>query len=249
MVGSGLEMSPWLLAPALAAAAVLYASVGHGGASAYLVVMGLAGFASESMRPIALVLNIGVSAVALGHFVRAGCFQGRLFFPLVATSMVAAFLGGCLKPPEAVFRGILGAALAVGVWRLLSSPSKESMVRVPGAGVLLLVGAGIGFLSGLVGIGGGIFLTPLLVLCGWAGARVAAGVSAAFILVNSVAGIAGFLVAGGRIPQLAWGFLLCVLVGGWLGARWGSGLASVPALRRSLALVMALAAMKFIVIS
>lgn len=240
---------PVLLGAAFIAAAVLYASVGHGGASAYLAVMGLAGMLPAEMKPIALFLNIAVSSVALGNFVRAGHFKAGLFWPLAAASVPAAFIGGWLQSPEPVFKLILAAALVVGAWRLLVAPSESAEpFRHAAWPALLGIGGVIGFLSGLVGIGGGIFLTPVLVIFRWAPAKVAAAVSAAFIAANSCSGLGGFIVDGGQIPTMAWTLLPCVLVGGWLGSRWGSGRAPVPALRHALAAVLVVAAAKFVII-
>ncbi|HSP42402.1 MAG TPA: sulfite exporter TauE/SafE family protein [Luteolibacter sp.] len=234
---------------AMAMAAMLYASVGHGGASAYLAVMGLAGMAQAQMKPVALVLNIAVSTVALVSFARAGHFSWRLFLPLAAASVPAAFLGGLLGSPELVFKWILAFALGVGAWRLLAAPGEsDEPVRNPALPVMLATGGALGFVSGLIGIGGGIFLTPLLVLCRFARAKTAAAVSAAFIAVNSCSGLLGWLKKGDPVPQIAWALLPCVCIGGWLGARWGSGRAPIPALRRTLAAVLVVAAAKFVII-
>lgn len=238
-----------LLGAAFVAAAALYASVGHGGASAYLAVMGLAGMVPTEMKPVALLLNIAVSFVALGNFVGVGHFKANLFWPLATASVPAAFLGGWLQSPDPVFKIILAAALLVGAWRLLAAPADSGKsVRHVGWPALLGIGGGIGFLSGVVGIGGGIFLTPILVIFRWAPAKVAAAISAAFIAANSCSGLFGFIFKGGQIPAMAWGLLPCVLVGGWFGSRWGSGCAPVPALRRALAAVLVLAAAKFVII-
>jgi uncharacterized protein len=238
-----------LLALLFFAASMLYAAVGHGGASAYLAVMGIIGMAPEEMKPIALLLNIVVSSVALFSFVRAGHFDGQLFTPLAMASIPAAFVGGWLQSPEPVFKLVLAAALIIGAWRLLAAPTdpENAPSRTP-VGALLTIGGAIGFLSGLVGIGGGIFLTPVLVIFRMAPAKVAAAVSAAFIAVNSASGISGFLIRGGGVPSPAWLLLPCVLVGAWIGSRWGSGRARIPALRRSLATVLVLAAAKFLII-
>ncbi len=240
---------PLILGLAFFTAAALYASVGHGGASAYLAVMGLVGMAPVEMKPIALFLNIAVSSIALINFIRAGHFKPGLFWPLAAASVPAAFLGGWLQSPEPIFKLILAAALIVGAWRLLAA-SNESAENTRHAGwpALFAIGGAIGFLSGLVGIGGGIFLTPLLMIFRWAPAKVAAAVSAAFIAANSSSGIAGFMLKGGQIPTMVWGLLPCVLAGAWIGSRWGSGRAKIPALRRSLAAVLIIAAAKFVII-
>ncbi len=239
---------PLVLGLAFFLAAALYASVGHGGASAYLAVMGLLGMAPPEMKPIALTLNIAVSWLAFTSFARAGHFQPRLFWPLAVASVPAALLGGWLQSPEPVFKLILAAALIVGAWRLACNcKMEESTLRVPSRLTLMLLGLAIGFLSGLIGIGGGIFLTPLLILFRWSPAKPAAAISAAFICANSLAGLTGFLTAGRAIPPLAWLLLPAVLGGGWLGARWGSHRAGSPALLRVLATVLMVAAAKFVI--
>lgn len=230
-------------------AAALYASVGHGGASAYLAVMGLIGMAPVEMKPIALSLNIAVSALALVSFTRAGHFSGKLFWPLVSLSVPAAFVGGWVQSSEPVFRLILAAALLFGAWRLVfGQRADKSALIEPKLSAILLLGVVLGFLSGLIGIGGGIFLTPLLIFFHWATAKRAAAVSAAFICANSLAGLGGFLAKGGSAPSLTWFLLPAVLIGGWLGSRWGSRHAAFPTLQRALAAVLVIAAAKFIII-
>jgi uncharacterized protein len=228
------------------AASVLFASVGHGGASAYLAVMGFAGLAPATMKPVALTLNIAVSALALVMFARAGHFRWRLFWPLAAASVPAAFVGGWLQSPDPIFKLILAAALLVGAWRLaFGGLAGDFATRDPRLPALLGLGVTLGFLSGLVGIGGGIFLTPLLIFFRWTPAQPAAAVSAAFIFANSISGLGGFLVKGGAVPSLAWMLLPAVIAGGWLGSAWGSRKARSLALRRSLAAVLVVAAAKF----
>ena len=230
-------------------AAALYGSVGHGGASAYLAVMGLIGMAPTEMKPIALSLNIAVSALALFSFTRAGHFSGKLFWPLISLSVPAAFVGGWLQSPDPVFKFILAAALLFGAWRLLfGKHTDEAGLIEPKLYAMLLLGVVLGFLSGLIGIGGGIFLTPLLIFFHWATAKRAAAVSAAFICANSLAGLGGYLVKGDSIPSLTWFLLPAVLIGGWLGSRWGSRHAAFPTLQRALAAVLVIAAAKFIII-
>lgn len=240
---------PLALGLAFFLAAALYASVGHGGASAYLAVMGLFGMTQTEMKPIALALNIAVSLVALVAFARAGHFRGRLFWPLAATSVPAAFLGGWLLSPEPVFKLLLAAALIFGAWRLaFGRRTDETNLQTPRLPALLILGLAIGFLSGLIGIGGGIFLTPLLILFRWSSAKSAAAISAAFIFANSCSGVAGFMLKGNAIPSQAWTLLPLVLAGAWLGSHWGSRRAHVPALQRALAAVLVVAAAKFAII-
>lgn len=239
------QLGPIWLPLALLLAAVLYAAVGHGGASAYLVIFGLVGMSPVEMKPIAWMLNIAVSLLALIAYAGAGHFLGRLFGWLAAASVPAAFLGGWLQSPEPVFEAILAVALLAGAWRLvLGSRVGETVVREPRLPAVLALGGVLGLLSGLIGIGGGIFLTPLLILFRWAPAKPAAAVSAAFIFVNSLSGLSGFLVKGGAIPGQTWALLPAVVVGGWLGSWWGSRRAGTPALRRSLAAVLVVAAAK-----
>ena len=238
-----------LLGLAFFAASMLYAAVGHGGASAYLAVMGLAGLAPATMKPAALTLNIAVAALALVMFARAGHFRGRLFWPLAATAVPAALVGGWLQSPDPIFKLILAVALLFGAGRLaFGGGVGDCPAGKPGWAAVLALGGALGFLSGLSGLGGGLFLTPRLILFGWAAAKPAAAVSAAFILANSLAGLGGFLARGGAVPTLAWMLLPAVIAGGWLGARWGSGAARSLALRRSLAAVLLVAAAKFAIV-
>ncbi len=243
-----LHTAPPTLMIACFLGAALYASVGHGGASAYLAIMGLWGMAPAEMKPVALLLNIAVSLVALCSFARAGHFHGRLFWPLAAASVPAAFAGGWMHTSDPVFKLILAAALAFGAWRLCFGKALgDQPLRKPHPAALHGLGLVIGFLSGLIGIGGGIFLTPILILAGWAGAKPAAAVSAAFIFANSLSGLGGFLSKGGVMPGLAWMLLPAAIAGGLLGSSWGSSLAPNPVLRRVLAAVLAVAAAKFVI--
>lgn len=227
--------------------AALYGSVGHGGASGYLAVMALLSFAPETLRPTALTLNLVVSLIGSILFFRAGHFAWRLFWPFALTSIPCAYLGGRLDLPAYAFKLLLASALAFAALRLLLPPRESGEHRPARLVHVLSAGAVIGLLSGLIGVGGGIFLTPLILFARWADAKTAAAVSAPFIFVNSAAGLAGNLDALRHLPP-AWPWLaLVVVAAGFLGARWGSLRARADQLRPALSLVLGVAALKLVV--
>lgn len=228
------------LAAALAAVAFVYASVGHGGASGYLAVLSLASIPIGAARPGALALNVLVSGTALAQFSAAGHFSWRLFLPFAAASVPAAFAGGSLRASEGLYAGVLAFALVAAAGRLLLPLAARAPgeTRPPPLPPALAAGAAIGFASGLVGVGGGIFLSPLLLLAGWADAKRTAAVSAAFIFVNSAAGLAGHAAAGGALPFAAWPLVLAPFAAGLAGARLGARQIPNPWLCRLLALVL-----------
>ena len=188
-----------LLAALFFAAALLYSSVGHAGASAYLAAMALVGVPAAVMRPTALVLNLFVASIVTVRFAMAGHLPWRSLVPLAIGSVPAAFIGGSIDLPGELYRPLVAAVLVVGAWRLATAPPPVDDANRPGVPWIagIVSGATIGLLAGLTGTGGGIFLTPLLVLAGWTGTRDAAGLSGSFILVNSIAGLAGLLTGGG----------------------------------------------------
>ena len=239
-----------LLAALFFAAALLYASVGHAGASAYLAAMALVGLAPETMRPTALILNLFVASIVVARFSRAGHLPWRSLMPLIIGSVPMAFVGGTIDLPGEVYRPLIGIVLIAGAWRLATAaPSNEgeqppNIPLMPG----LAVGAGIGLLAGLSGTGGGIFLTPLLVLAAWTGTRDAAGLSGAFILANSVAGLAGLLTAGFSLPPAIGAWVAAVAAGGLIGSWLGAERFSILNLRRVLAFVLVLAAAKIVLL-
>jgi len=230
------------------AAAALYASVGHAGASAYLAVMGLYSFAPSVMKPTALALNILVALVATLKFYRAGLFSWRLFWPFAVVSVPAAFIGGATTLPADWYKVVVGIVLlSAAVWMFLSSlkPLKVAL-HSPPLWAALVAGLAIGFLSGLTGVGGGIFLSPLILYLGWAETRATSGIAAPFILVNSIAGLLGHFSSVAQLPPNIpiWG--VAVVLGGWIGASYGSRRAPPPVLRRLLALVLIVASVKLI---
>lgn len=241
-----------LLALAMLVAAFGYASVGHGGASAYIAVMALAGIAPQEMRPIALVLNVLVSSLGTWKFARAGHFRWSLFWPFAVVSIPMAYLGGALVLPGQAYKAVVGAVLLYAAWQLWRSGKQgEEMrsLRPPPLAAAMGIGAVMGLLAGLTGVGGGIFLSPLLLMLGWAGTKQTSAISAPFILVNSLAGLAAHVVAKGTdlpayVPVLA----TAVLLGGWFGAEYGAKRFANPLVRRVLAVVLALAGGKMVMV-
>src|SRR3954469_256322 len=237
-----------LLALGMLVAAFAYASVGHGGASAYIAALALAGVAPAEMRPIALLLNILVSAIATYKFQRAGHFRWRLFWPFAAVSIPLAFAGGAITLSGHVYRILVGAVLVYAAWQLWRSArigDEMREVRDPPLGRAMAIGAALGFLAGLTGVGGGIFLSPVLLMLGWAGTKQTSAVAAPFILVNSIAGLAGaFTMKSASLPGYIWILGVAVLIGGWVGAEYGSRRFANPLVRRILAVVLASAGAK-----
>src|SRR3954471_3577189 len=241
-----------LLAAGMLVAAFAYASVGHGGASAYLAALALAGVAPAEMRPIALALNILVSAIGTWKFQRAGYFRWRLFWPFAIVSIPLAFLGGAIVLPGHTYKILVGVVLVYAAWQLWMSArlgDEISTPREPPLAWAMAVGAVLGLLSGLTGVGGGIFLSPLLLILGWAGTKQTSATSAPFILVNSIAGLAaGFTMKSAALPSQIWILAAAVLVGGWFGAEYGSRRFANPVVRRVLAVVLALAGAKMVLV-
>jgi uncharacterized membrane protein YfcA len=235
-----------LLTLAVGTVAFLYASVGHAGASGYIAVLTLAGLAPTVVRPVALVLNILVAVLATWQFRRAGHFSWSLFWPFAALSIPCAFVGGYLGLPVHVFQVVVGAILLFSAGRFRVRPAADPEVQPPGRVAALGVGACLGLLSGLTGTGGGIFLTPLLLLMRWAKAKPAAAVSAPFILVNSASGLLGNLSSTRSLPASTWAFAAAVLAGGLVGAHLGSHRYPVHVIKRLLAAVLLVAGTKLI---
>ncbi len=238
-------MSNEILLPLLLfVAAVLYTSVGHAGASGYLAAMALCGLAPEAMRPTALVLNLLAAVPTTVQFRRAGHFDRRLFLPLVIGSVPTAFAGNLLSLPPHIYKLFLGLALTLAALRLAWPAGRDAATRrLPVWGGVLL-GLGIGFVSGLTSVGGGIYLTPVLLIAGFATTKTAAGVSAAFILANSAVGLVGRLVANPVIPTALPTWCVAVVAGSLIGSTLGSRVFGSPTLRRVLAGVLLIAAGK-----
>lgn len=232
-------------------AATIYTSVGHAGASGYLAAMALVGVPPVVMKPTALTLNVLVASLATFRLQRAGLVNWRALLPLLAGSVPLAFIGGGIELPGQVYRILIGLVLLAAAAKLLFEPRRAERIdptapeRIPLLPALA-TGMLVGTLSGLTGTGGGIFLTPLLLFFGWAGARQASGLTAPFILMNSMAGLAGNVMSLRSLPaEMPW-FMLAAVLGTAVGTQMGIRWFSVVALQRMLAVVVLVAAGKFL---
>ena len=241
-----LHESLWWLCLGVALVAWLYASVGHAGASGYIAVMSLFGIAATEIKPMALVLNVLVASVASIQFYRAGHFSWKLFWPFALTAAPMAFLGGRLNLPSHSLQTLLGLVLGSSALWFLRPATEIETAKTPSTSVALLVGAAIGLLAGLTGTGGGIYLTPVLLMMHWSKTKTASAVSAVFILLNSISGLAGLLSGGGGIPFNVWPLLIAVFLGGSIGATLGSYRLPVRAVRFLFAVVLLIAAVKLL---
>jgi uncharacterized membrane protein YfcA len=223
----------------------LYASVGHGGASGYLALMALFSFAPETMKPTALLLNLFVAGISFYYYFKEGFFNKKLFLSFAVTSIPLAFLGGTIEIDAAIYKKTLAVLLVFAILKMLNVFGKESEnINQVKLWQGLLAGGIIGFFSGLIGIGGGIILTPLILLLHWGNMKEAAAVSALFIWVNSAAGLVGQLSSGVTLQTDMFVLVAIALIGGVLGGYLGSKKLNNRSLRYLLALVLAIACSK-----
>jgi len=231
----------------IAVMAVLYSSVGHGGASGYLAAMALYGLAPDVMRPAALTMNVFVAGFVLLRLSQAGYFNGRLFLPIAVASMPMAYLGGSLVLDDTLYKAIAGAGLLLAALPLMFRVTDQVQLVNVKTPLAMLFGALLGFFAGLTGIGGGVYLSPLLLFLHWTHMRGSAAMAAAFVLVNSIAGLLGYISTEGDwppgIPLLVLVALSGAVMGSWLGVK-----RLAPAiLRRLLGLVLLVAGLKMVV--
>lgn len=232
--------------------AILYSTVGHGGGSGYLAVLAIASIAPETMRPTALLLNVAVSMIATWKFSTTSTFRKDLFVPLICVSVPAAYLGGLIEIPSAVYRPVVGVILMFAALRLCTPFRGAERFKTPSTLVLCLAGGCIGILSGVIGIGGGIFLSPLVLLLGWATAKQTAAMTAPFILVNSIAALGGIMTDHGTLPidfTFVAPLALAVVFGGFIGASFGSRRLGYQGLRFVLGGVLLIASIKMFLLN
>jgi hypothetical protein len=235
----------WLFLLILPVVAFLYASVGHGGASGYLALMALFSFTPETMKPTALVLNLFVAGIAFYHYYKAGHFSMKLFIPFAITSIPLAFLGGLIEIDAHIYKKILALLLIFAILKMMNVFGKEStQLKDLKLWQGLVIGGIIGFFSGLIGIGGGIILTPVILLLHWGNMKEAAAVSALFIWVNSASGLLGQFTSGVTLSSQTLVLVAIALVGGFFGSYYGSRKFNNQHLRYLLAFVLSIASAK-----
>ena len=236
------------IAALMAIAAALYSSVGHGGASAYLAIMALFSVAPEVMRPTALALNLVVATFAATRFALKGQTNWRLLAAFAVTAVPAAFLGGMLRLPPEIYRTLVGITLLAAAARLFWQPERLAArpVHSPSLAVTLPAGAALGLLAGLTGTGGGIFLSPLIILFGWSDARRTSGIAAAFIVLNSAAGLLGNFASVEHLPPTLSILVASVFAGALIGTWLGVTRLPRHRLLQGLAIVLVIAGFKLL---
>lgn len=231
--------------------AALYSSIGHAGASGYLAIMALLSFAPESIKPTSLILNIAVAAIASWRFISAGYFDRKIFFAFILFSLPAAFVGGYLKLSPALFKTLAGSFLILSaIFLVIRKKERTEEIVAPKQLFLYssVLGTAIGFFSGIIGVGGGIFLTPLLLMFRWTPVKNASGISALFILCNSVSGLLGHLAGLNKVEEHIGFWLLAVIAGGFIGAYFGTKKFNTKAILWCLFIVLMTAGLKFILV-
>jgi uncharacterized membrane protein YfcA len=236
-----------LLGVLLAVVAFLYSSVGHGGASGYLALMAIFAFPVSVMKPSALLLNLFVSGISFFFYYKKDFFKPKLFYPFAITSVPAAFIGGMIPLENSFYKILLGLVLILAALRLFgvfnSKETENTKINIP---LAMFIGFGIGLLSGMLGIGGGVILSPIILILGWATLKETAAISSLFILVNSIAGLSGYFMGDKTFPTESFYLVPIAVFGGVLGAYYGSGYFSNKVLKYVLATVILMASAKLI---
>ncbi len=235
----------WFFLLILPIISFLYSSVGHGGASGYLALMALFSFAPETMKPTALLLNIFVAAISFYYYYKEGFFKVSLFLPFALASIPMSFVGGFLEVDATIYKKILAVLLVFAILKMLNVFGKESTkIKELKLWHGLIIGGLIGFFSGLIGIGGGIILTPIILLFHWGKMKEAAAVSALFIWVNSISALIGQFSSGVNLSIQSFALVAVALIGGYFGAYFGSKKINNKSLRFILAFVLIIASVK-----
>ncbi len=232
----------------MAVVAFLYSSVGHGGASGYLAIMSLFSFPILVMKPSAFLLNLFVSGISFFFYYQKEHFKFKLFYPFAITSVPAAFIGGMVPLENDFYKILLGIILIFAALRLFGFfNQQENKITPINNALAMAIGFGIGLLSGMLGIGGGVILSPILLLLGWATLKETAAISSLFIFVNSIAGLTGYFMGDKSFPTDSFYLVPIAVFGGVLGAYYGSGYFSNKVLKYVLASVILIASFKLII--
>ncbi len=226
--------------------AILYTSVGHAGSSIYIAIMSLFNLPAPVIKPTALTLNILVSSFTSLRYMRAKLIDFRMLVPLCIGAVPMAFLGGYLQLPINIFKTILGLILIFAGLGFFFKPRFKTNLQIvrPKVTLLFITGAIIGFISGLTGTGGGIFLSPIILAFGWTAVRSASGTAAVFIFLNSVSGLLGNISSISKIPNTIPLFALSVLIGAIIGTQFGIKNFSNTGIKRALGAVLIIAGLK-----
>jgi uncharacterized membrane protein YfcA len=241
------EAQTLLIAGCLFLGAILYTSVGHAGASAYIAVMTLFDLPPAVIKPTALTLNIFVSSYTSLRYIKSKLFDKSLFLYLSLGSVPAAYIGGRINLPSNVYKPVIGLLLLLsGVRFLVQALQSEKAHRDVNKALAISIGASVGLLSGITGTGGGIFLSPLIIWLGWVSVKQASGTAAAFIFVNSVAGLLGNIQSTSSLPSELPVFVVAVLLGALIGTRFGITRLSPIGVKRALGCVLLIAGVKFL---
>src|SRR6056300_914984 len=242
------ELTDYLIAIALFFGAIIYTSVGHAGASSYIAIMALFGIDAATIKPTALTLNIAVASYSSYSYIKAKLYDLRLALPLIFGAIPTAYLGGMVNLPDEIYKPIVGVILLLSAYMFLfkKATNETQSAACLGASKKVAIGASIGFLAGLTGTGGGIFLSPLVILLGCTSAKSASGTASLFILFNSIFGLIGNAQSIGYLPNTIPLYLVFVLCGAFIGTRLGTKHFDNQKVRKALALVLIIAGLKMI---
>lgn len=228
--------------------AILYTSVGHAGASIYIAIMAIFSVKTSVIKPTALVLNIFISSFTSWRFIKNGFFDLKILTPIALGAIPFAFLGGYINTPSHIYKAIVGLILLASAVSLLRNQNNAdiNVIKPPKLIWAVLSGCAIGFLAGLTGTGGGIFLSPLILFMNWSDTKRTSGIAAIFILINSISGLLGNYSSVQNLPSQLPLYLVATIIGAIIGTTLGIKFYSAKGIKRALALVLTIAGFKLL---